>query len=210
MNIRILYEDKAILVCEKPSGVAVQTRNIMQKDMVSLLSQYRIDNGENPGVYVVHRLDQSTRGLMVFAKTSQAAAALSKQVADGFFDKRYYAYVEGVSLPDEGDLENYLLHDKKANVSKIVDKKTQGAKRAFLTYKVLDRKENCSLLDIKLFTGRTHQIRCQMAGIGAPLCSDVKYGAKKTENSFFLCAYMLSFRHPLTGEELSYELSIGD
>ncbi len=210
MNIRILYEDRDVIVCEKPSGVPTQTKSITQKDMVTLLIKHRTELGEAPKIYVVHRLDQMTRGVMVFAKTEKAAAGLSKQLSEGFFDKKYYAKVEGTLLPEEGTLTDYLLHDKKNNISRIVSKDTPGAKKAVLSYKVVDRADEFCLLDIKLFTGRTHQIRCQMAGVNAPLCFDTKYGAKSSQGNFFLCAYHLSFIHPSSGEELSFEIKIDD
>ena len=115
MNINILYEDEEVIVCEKPAGVAAQTRRLGQADMESLLKNYRAGKGEQPYIGVVHRLDQPVRGVMVFAKTKEAAADLSRQVQTKMADKFYYAVTDGVPEQKKGTLEDYLLRDGKTN-----------------------------------------------------------------------------------------------
>lgn len=140
MEIRILFEDEQIIVCEKPAGVAVQTKRLGQADMESLLKNRRAGKGELPYIGVVHRLDQPVSGVMVFAKTKEAAAALSRQIASGLADKFYYAVTDGVPETGKGQFTDYLLRDGRTNTSAVVESSTPGAKRAELSYEVLEQK----------------------------------------------------------------------
>ena len=134
MNINILYEDEEVIVCEKPAGVAAQTKRLGQADMESLLKNYRAGKGEQPYIGVVHRLDQPVRGVMVFAKTKEAAADLSRQVQTKMADKFYYAVTDGVPEQKKGTLEDYLLRDGKTNTSKVVSKSTEGYPKSGFAY----------------------------------------------------------------------------
>ena len=221
-NLKIIYEDKDIILCHKPAGTATQTKRLGQQDMESLLKNYRVKKGEAPYVGIVHRLDQPVEGLMVFAKNQKAAAGLSKQVQQRMIGKHYYAVAaRTLDIEMEAVLEDYLLTDKKANVTKVVDAedlKKQGkeipkeAKLAKLEYKVLEAKENKLLFDIKLHTGRQHQIRVQMANMGCPLLGDSKYGSMKSEDTnqkptgLALCSYRLEFVHPVRGMKMDYKI----
>lgn len=178
-ELNIIYEDDAIIVCEKEAGIAVQTKKIGQKDMESMLRTYRMQKGEPSYIGVIHRLDQPVRGVMVFAKTKEAAADLSRQVSEKTADKYYYAVVDGVPKNETDTLEDYLLKDGKTNLSKVVEKNVKGAKRAELSYEVLEKSETQALLKIKLSTGRHHQIRVQMEHAGYPLSCDRKYNLKE-------------------------------
>ena len=128
MEIRILFEDEQIIVCEKPAGVAVQTKRLGQADMESLLKNRRAGKGELPYIGVVHRLDQPVSGVMVFAKTKEAAAALGRQIASGLADKFYYAVTDGVPEAGKGQFTDYLLRDGRTNTSAVV-KHYAGSKR---------------------------------------------------------------------------------
>ena len=213
----ILFEDKDILVCRKPAGVATQTKRLGQQDMESLLKNYRARKGEPPYIGVVHRLDQPVEGVMVFAKNQQAAAHLSKQVQDRVIGKYYYAisnhhidhYVE------EGVLEDYLLTDKKTNFTKVVDVEAlekQGkeipkdAKFAKLEWKHIKTLPLTVLYEIKLHTGRQHQIRVQMANTGCPLVGDSKYGEADDREQLALCSYKLEFEHPTKKIPMKFEI----
>ena len=202
----ILFEDKDILICRKPAGVATQTKRLGQQDMESLLKNYRAKNGEPPYIGIVHRLDQPVEGLMVFAKNQQAAAHLSKQVQDRVIGKYYYAILKNTPAQREGVLEDYLLTDKKTNFTQVVESKMEGAKKAKLEYKVLESKENKTLVDIKLHTGRQHQIRVQMANAGCPLMGDNKYGEAGAKNQLALCSYKLEFEHPSKKSPMRFEI----
>jgi len=208
--LNILHEDDAIIVCMKPAGVATQTKQIGQKDMESMLRTYRMQKGEASYIGVVHRLDQPVSGVMVFAKTKEAAADLSKQVSTKMADKFYYAVTDGVPDKSKGLLEDYLLRDGKTNLSKVVGSKENGAKRAELSYEVLAKTDTKALLNIKLATGRHHQIRVQMAHAGWPLVGDRKYNFKANMKSggdpMGLCSYKLGFHHPVTKKKMEFEI----
>ena len=202
----ILFEDKDIIICRKPAGVATQTKRLGQQDMESLLKNYRAKKGEQPYIGIVHRLDQPVEGIMVFAKNQQAAAHLSKQVQDRVIGKYYYAVSASIPAKKEGVLENALLTDKKTNYTQIVDAKTEGAKDAKLEYTVIETKENKTLFDIKLHTGRQHQIRVQMANVGCQLVGDNKYGEAADKEQLALCSYKLEFEHPTKKIPMRFEI----
>lgn len=210
MELQILYEDTAIIVCKKPAGVATQTKRLGQADMESLLKNYRAGKGEPPYVGVVHRLDQPVEGVMVFAKTREAAADLSRQIATKAADKYYYAVTDGVPERKKGMLEDYLLRDGRTNTSQVVPKGTPDAKRAALTYEVLEQKDGRAVLAIKLETGRHHQIRVQLAHAGFPIVGDKKYNFKEhmasSGNTLLLCSYKIGFSHPNSRRKLEFEI----
>lgn len=206
----ILYEDDDLLVCVKEAGVATQTKKLGQADMESLLKNYRVSKGETPYIGVVHRLDQPVTGVMVFAKTKETAADLSRQVATKAADKYYYAMVDGVPEKKKGILEDYLLRDGKTNTSKVVSKETKDAKRAELSYEVLETDGKRSVLKIKLATGRHHQIRVQLSHVGWPITGDRKYNFKETMQpsgtGLALCSYKIGFVHPKTHRRMEFEI----
>lgn len=202
----IIYQDEAIIVCHKPAGLAVQTRDVTEADMESLLKNYRVTQKEEPYVGVIHRLDQPVEGLLVFAKTPGAAAVLSKQLQREQFTKVYYAVVEGRKLPDEDTLEDDIAKDTKHHKAVRARKGSVGAKHARLHFRKLAETENEQLLEIRLETGRFHQIRLQFSCREAPIVGDVKYGAKRTGEPLCLCAGCLTFSHPLTGEAMQFRI----
>lgn len=213
MDIKILYEDKAIIICDKPAGMPVQSARIGTKDMVSILKNYRYetDHLKNvPYLGVVHRLDQPVQGVIVFAKTKDAAGKLSAQLGDGRLKKQYLAVLCGQTEEKEGHLVNYLLKDGRSNTSKIVEKGVKDAKRAELLYRILKVQDQRMLAEIDLITGRHHQIRVQMAGAGLPLAGDRKYNIEgSAENSpdglIALCAHRISLIHPVLKKKMTFE-----
>lgn len=210
--LNILHEDDDIIVCVKEAGVATQTKQIGQKDMESMLRTYRMQKGEPAYIGVVHRLDQPVSGVMVFAKTKEAAANLSRQIATKAADKFYYAVTDGLPEKKKGTLEDYLLRDGKTNLSKVVPSKTDGAKRAELSYEVIALNDSRAILRVKLATGRHHQIRVQLAHAGCPIVGDRKYNFKENMKpsgmQMALCSYKLSFRHPRTNKNVSFEIDM--
>ena len=154
MEIDILYEDHQLMVCRKPAGVPVQSAKIGAKDMVSVLRNYRKEKENNPYIALVHRLDQPVQGVIVFAKTKEAAAHLSRQMTDGRMKKQYLAVVCGKPEQKEARLVDYLLKDGRTNTSSIVREGTKGAKRAELVYRV--RKEASEYTLVEIAVSYTH------------------------------------------------------
>ena len=210
----ILYEDKEILVCRKTAGMPVQAAKIGTMDMESALKNYLAQKtpGKIPYLGVVHRLDQPVEGILVFAKTSEAAGNLSKQMMAGGAGKYYLAVTEGKAKSSEGILTDYLKKNGKANMSQVVSANTPGAKKAILHYKVLDQQEingkSRTLLKIRLETGRHHQIRVQLSHEGLPLLGDRKYNPEDSSGlPLGLCSCHLVFRHPVTGKKLEFQVT---
>lgn len=202
-DLEILYEDNHVIVVIKPFNVLSQQDDTNDLDMLTIIKSYLKEKYQKPGnVYLglVHRLDRPTGGIMVFAKTSKAASRLSKDIRDNNFNKKYYAIVHGKLDNKKGHLENYLL--KASDNSTIVTTKDKG-KYASLDYEVLSYKDDLSLVDITLNTGRHHQIRVQFSHIGNPLYGDQRYG-KQDKKQLALFAYYLSFKHPVTKEVMTF------
>ena len=206
MNLQpeIIFEDNSIIVCYKPAGFATQTKNVAEQDMVSFLQNYRASKGENTYIGVITRLDQPVEGVLVFAKTKEAAAKLSKYLQQHIMAKKYYAVVTRAGLPESGTMVDYIVKDSVKSRAKVVNESDPRAKRAELRYKAVDQVDDRTLLDIELITGRFHQIRCQLASRTAPILGDVKYGGTRTGEPLCLASYEISFLHPDTGEQMNY------
>ncbi len=209
MNINVLYEDNHLLVVEKPINVPTQEDSSKDEDLLSMLKKYIKEKYNKPGnVYLglVHRLDRPVGGVMVFAKTSKSASRLSNQIRLNKFNKVYYAVVEG-NVKEEERLEDKLLKDNKRNIVKV----DPNGKQSILNYKKLKRINNLTLVEIKLETGRPHQIRVQMSHNNNPLYGDQKYNKNsKIGEQLALFAKKLEFYHPTTNELLSFELDLPD
>ena len=206
-KINVIYEDNHLLVVEKPINIPVCEDESKDIDLLSILKSYLKNKYNKPGnVYLglVHRLDRPVGGVMVFAKTSKAASRLSKQVSEHSLKKTYYAVVCG-KVKDKDTLVDYLYKDTKKNISYVVDK--AKGKESILDYKLICYKDNYSLVEINLKTGRSHQIRVQFSSRGFPLVGDAKYNKNhdgKTNVALF--AKRLEFIHPVSKEKLSFEL----
>lgn len=214
-HLNILYEDNHILVCEKPSGVPVQTKSFGTLDLESMLKNHiasKSSEKKPPYLAVIHRLDQPVSGILVFGKTKEAAAGLNAQLQAHGFSKYYQAVLCGTPEQTSGILTNYLVKDGRTNTSRIGNKEEKDAKYAKLSYEVIRTNEERSLsvAKIKLETGRHHQIRVQMAENGTPLWGDNKYNpefiGKRGYFPIALRAYRLELVHPITGKALSFEL----
>lgn len=211
----ILFEDKEILVCHKPAGIAVQNARLGAADMESSLKNYLAlkNPGKMPYLGVVHRLDQPVEGVLVFAKTPKAASGLTRQITSKTVTKEYLAVTAQMSDEKQGHLEDYLKKDSRTNSSSVVASKIPGAKKAVLDYwvqeEIKDERTETGkriLVKIALDTGRHHQIRVQMAHKGMPLLGDRKYNAKDLSGlPLGLCSCHLAFRHPVTGKKMEFK-----
>ena len=221
MQIKIIYEDAHILIAHKPAGLATQSAKVGQPDMVSELKNHLAKQGNTgsgaPYLGIIHRLDQPVEGLLVFAKTKEAAGKLTAQLAGGTLNKQYYALVCGKPGEESGELVDYLHKD--GNLAQISTAQDKEAKKAVLQYKVLSQKElegegSITLLDIHIDTGRFHQIRAQLANSGWPILGDGKYGNETSASlskslnmrNVALYAYRLELKHPITGKVLEFTI----
>ena len=209
-DLTILHEDNHIIVVMKPQGFASCGDESGDDNMLEQVRRYVKETYNKPGnVYIglVHRLDRPTGGVMVFAKTSKAASRLAEQMRNGDFEKKYLAVLVGTPKEPKGTLVNYLKKNPVNNMVYICTQTTDGAKMASLDYRVLEEKGGYCLADIKLHTGRTHQIRVQMAGISHPVYGDMRYGGESAKKgNLALWAYSLTFTHPVTKERLRFML----
>ena len=210
-DLNILYEDNHIIVVVKPQNIATQEDESKDKDLLTMVKEYIKVKENKPGnVYVglVHRLDRPTGGVMVFAKTSKAASRLAEAMKGDGFSKRYLTVVNGKPREERAKLVNFLKKNARTNTVQVVPELTTGAKRAELDYLVLESKEKVSLVEVKLYTGRSHQIRVQMKHIGCPIYGDVKYGGDKLAkgHNLALWAYELKIQHPTTKENMTFKV----
>lgn len=201
----ILFEDSHVIVAIKPTGVESQA-SAGGNDMISALASHT--GGD---VYPVHRLDRGTEGIMVYAKTSAAAASLSRAFANGETEKRYLAVTVGAPEADKGDLTDLLWHDVRKNKSYVVARKRGGVKEARLSYRVAAKAtaegHELALISVVLHTGRTHQIRVQFASRKTPLLGDTRYGGVKLPaygGDPALASVSLTFPHPVTKKPISF------
>ena len=207
--VKVIYEDNHLLVVEKPVYILSQGDDTNDKDMVNLLKQYVKEKYNKPGnVYIglVHRLDRPVGGAMVFAKTSKAAPRLSEQVRNKTFKKTYRAVIHGTMNKESDTLKDYLYKNKKTNMVSVVNKNHKDAKNAELSYETLDNKNNFSLVEIDLKTGRPHQIRVQFASRRHPLFGDQRYGqnVNKVGQQISLWSYKIEIEHPTTKEKMEF------
>lgn len=214
MNLNVIYEDNHIIVCEKPAGILSQSGSMDKPDMLNLVKDYIKIKYDKPGnVYLglVHRLDLNVGGVMVFARTSKAASRLSEEIRKHNFKKKYLAIVLGeLEVGKKSSFVDYLEKDPDERKAVISDSKV--GKKAELDYTCLGTtvidKKTYSLVDIRLITGRFHQIRAQFAHHGYPLYGDTKYGEAKKDGNFFLglYAYTIEFKHPIKDEIMKFEI----
>lgn len=200
--IKVLFEDNHAIAVVKPPGVPVMPDNSGDTSMMDLVKDYLKEKYNKPGnvfLGLVQRLDRSTGGVMVFAKTSKGASRLSKQIRERKIGKSYLAVVSGVMENKSGEMTDFLLKDTKDNKSEVVRKGTKGAKQAILQYSVEEYRDGFSLVNIKLATGRHHQIRVQFSSRGHILYGDIKYGSP-SKAKLGLWAKEIEFYKPVGGD----------
>ncbi|MDL2227791.1 RluA family pseudouridine synthase [Odoribacter sp. OttesenSCG-928-L07] len=205
---RIIYEDNHLLVVNKLPGEIVQSDKTGDLSMIDDLKNYLREKYNKPGnIYLtaVHRIDRPVSGAIIFAKTSKAAARMSKIIQSRDFHKYYLALTCAKPHPLSGNIKNYLLKNEKQNKSYIVDKSVKNAQEAELNYQYVKSTERYHLIEVELLTGRHHQIRVQLASVGAIIKGDLKYGAARSnpDGSICLHAHKLIFAHPVKDEEMT-------
>ena len=205
-GIQIVYEDNHLLVVVKPPNMPTQADASGDPDLHSTMKRYIAEKYEKPGaVYLglVHRLDRPVGGLVVLARTSKAADRLSEQVRGKTLSRQYVAAVRG-SAPARGELQDWLLKDERTNTVRAVAAGTPGAKDARLAYQKAGEADGLSLIRVKLFTGRSHQIRVQTSHAGFPIWGDARYGAGRPGEQIALWGAHLGLVHPTKKEELRF------
>lgn len=197
--MKILFSDEDIVVCVKTAGYLSQAGDGKHKGMVDALAEAL--GGE---IFPVHRLDREVGGVMVYARNKEAAAALSRQVAERKMQKIYRVHTEVSTVESRGRMEDLLYFDRRKNKSFVVRRERNGVKKAILDYRLISRTEGECLFEAELLTGRTHQIRVQFASRGMPLLGDRRYGGKASEKGIGLFSHSIAFDHPRTGERMTF------
>ena len=202
--MNILFEDRHIVVCIKPVGLLSQADENGGESMITAL-----ESQCGTSIFPLHRLDREVGGIMVYAKTKQAAAILSQAIAAQQLQKEYIAWVHGCPSPSQGELRDLLFKDSRKNKSFVVTRPRKGVKEALLEYRVLSTRTlhaetPLSAVLVLLHTGRTHQIRVQFASRKMPLVGDRKYGGRDSFDTIGLWSFRLRFEHPASGEALCF------
>lgn len=209
--MKIIYEDNHLLVLDKPAGVLTQpnessTPNLLEEARHWIKVTY--DKPGNVFLEPIHRLDKPVSGVVVFCKTSKSLSRMNAFIRNKETKKMYLAWVEGIPPLEEGRLEHWLLHDEFR--AQIVPSTFPQAKKATLSYQVIEKKEQRTLLEISLETGRYHQIRVQMAAMECPIWGDAKYGSTQflQKDTIALVHKKFQIPHPITKEWMVLESSI--
>ncbi|MDD3788254.1 MAG: RluA family pseudouridine synthase [Petrimonas sp.] len=207
-QLHILYEDDHIIVIDKAAGLlTVTTGSGMDTTAFSILKEHVLRSSPKNKIFTVHRLDQLTSGVLVFAKTGDVQHAFRDNWRDVVTKRTYIALVEGKVEKEEGKISSWLTENKKTHV--IYSSNTDnGGKPAVTRYKRLQFTEQFSLLEVELETGRKNQIRVHMKDIGHPIVGDRKYGSQTLIGRIALHARVLEFYHPVTGERMNFETSV--
>ena len=205
-GVRVVGEDNHILVVVKPQNMPTQADDSGDPDLQSVMKDYVAEKYHKPGaVYLglVHRLDRPVGGLVVLARTSKAADRLSAQVREKTLSRQYLTVVRG-HAPDSAALSDWLLKDSATNTVRVVPEGTAGARDARLSFVCLCRADGLSLLRVRLYTGRSHQIRVQLSHAGFPIWGDARYGGGKPGEQIALWGAFLGMIHPTQKEAMQF------
>lgn len=213
--MNVVYEDNHIIIVNKQSGEIVQGDKTGDTPLSDIVKQYIKEKYNKPGnvfLGVVHRLDRPVSGLVVFAKTSKALSRLNEMFRTGDVHKTYWAIVKKNDIAPEATLTDWLTRNERQNKSYAHNREVPGAKKAVLSYKVCSMSDNYMLLEVRLMTGRHHQIRCQLAHMGCPIKGDLKYGSPRSnpDGSISLMSRRVEFVHPVSKETIAVEAPVPD
>lgn len=211
--MNVVYEDNHIIIVNKQSGEIVQGDKTGDTPLSDIVKQYIKEKYNKPGnvfLGVVHRLDRPVSGLVVFAKTSKALSRLNEMFRTGDVHKTYWAIVKKNDIAPEATLTDWLTRNERQNKSYAHNREVPGAKKAVLSYKVRSMSDNYMLLEVRLKTGRHHQIRCQLAHMGCPIKGDLKYGSPRSnpDGSISLMSRRVEFVHPVSKETIAVEAPV--
>ena len=214
-NLQVLFEDNHIIAINKRCGDIVQGDKTGDKPLSEIVKSFLKTKYSKPGnVYlgIPHRLDRPTSGVVMFAKTSKSLSRLNKIFKDGKVQKYYWAVTKNNTEKQEDTLIHWLRKNEKTNKSTYFKKETVKAKKAVLHYRVLKKLERYFIIEIKLVTGRHHQIRCQLSAIGCPVRGDLKYGYDRSNNDggIDLHAKKIIFEHPVSGKKIIIDAPVKD
>lgn len=214
-NLQVLYEDNHMIVINKRAGDIVQGDKTGDTPLSDVVKEYIKEKYQKPGsVYlgVVHRLDRPTTGIVVFARTSKALPRLNQMFAGKEAQKTYWAITGVCPSPSSGTLTHWMKRNPKNNTSKAFEKEVPESKKAILEYTVIKKLQRYFLLEIKLHTGRHHQIRAQLAAIGCPIKGDLKYGFDRSNKDagIHLHARYLELMHPVKKEKMTFTAPLPD
>lgn len=208
--MNVIYEDNHIIVVNKESGEIVQGDKTGDTPLSDCVKDYLKRKYQKPGnvfLGVVHRLDRPVSGLVIFAKTSKALSRLNEMFRKGDVHKTYWAIVKNAPKEPVGRLTHWICRNEKQNKSYAYNSEVSGSKKAVLDYRVLASGDNYHILEIRLLTGRHHQIRCQLSAMGSPIRGDLKYGAQRSnpDGSISLLSRHVEFVHPVSKEFVSLD-----
>lgn len=213
--MKVVYEDNHIIIVSKESGEIVQGDKTGDQPLSETVKQYLKTKYNKPGnvfLGVVHRLDRPVSGLVTFAKTSKALSRLNEMFRNGDVHKTYWALTRNYPPAESGRLVHWLRRNEQQNKSYASDREVPGSKKAVLDYKVIGRSDNYTLIEVRLLTGRHHQIRCQLAAMGCPIKGDLKYGARRSnpDGSISLLSRKVEFVHPVSKVLIQAEAPLPD
>jgi RluA family pseudouridine synthase len=206
LSIPVIYQDKYLMIVNKPQGLMVEEAARGQLSVIRFLKkEFALDLRGNNILQNVHRLDKPVSGTLLIARKRSVLKILNEQFASREVRKTYMAIVSTPPPAAEGELRHWLTKDDEAKRANIKDVRSQLAVEVKLTYKILQQKEGKTLLEIDLLTGKYHQIRAQLAHIGSPIIGDEKYGSaeKYVEEGLALHASKLTFKHPIDGNMMT-------
>lgn len=210
LKFKVIYEDKNLIVAEKPQGIPCQADKTGDKDLYSMVYEYLSKTNKTPILNLINRIDRPVGGLVLFGKTAEATKKLSKDLLSRNIKKDYLAVVNGIPELEVAELKDFIITEGSLNISKVASAEIKNAKEAILSFKLLQsleqNGENLSLLNIRLKTGRHHQIRLQLSNHGIPIWGDTKYNPEfqnvKEWHNIALWAYKLKLSHPITRKPL--------